>query len=157
MSSIKLSPAHGVNPAIPVCFWCGQDKNEVALLGKIDKEDSAAPYRIVMDYEPCEKCKELFNKGIHVIGVSEQPLTDGMFPIIQDDTVTLYPTGSMFVATENWAERFLTANGQPDMIADVLEKKVLVMPDAIVSEIVKESKAQEMEVQLPEDNTEEGE
>ena len=33
MDSILLSPKHGVNPTIPVCFWCGREKNEVALMG----------------------------------------------------------------------------------------------------------------------------
>lgn len=40
MSSIKLSSKHGVNPTIPVCFFCGEEKNEIALLGRIGgKED----------------------------------------------------------------------------------------------------------------------
>lgn len=33
MSGIKLSPKYGVNPTIPVCFWCGKEKNEIALMG----------------------------------------------------------------------------------------------------------------------------
>ena len=41
--SIKVSPKHGLNPTIPQCFWCGKDKSEIALLGKMDKEDSPAP------------------------------------------------------------------------------------------------------------------
>lgn len=24
---ITLSPKYGVNPTIPVCFWCGEEKN----------------------------------------------------------------------------------------------------------------------------------
>lgn len=31
-SGTKLSPKYGVNPTIPVCFWCGEDKNEVIIL-----------------------------------------------------------------------------------------------------------------------------
>lgn len=147
---IKLSPEHGVNPTIPVCFWCGQEKNQVALLGKIDKKDSAAPMKMIIDYEPCDKCKELFSKGIHVIGVSEEPIVEKMFPIVDDGKNKLYPTGSMFVAPEDWIKGFLTANEQDGMIEDVLAKKVLLMPDKIVSEIIDESKAPEMEVELPE-------
>ena len=30
-AGIKLSPKHGLNPTIPVCFWCGEERNEVAL------------------------------------------------------------------------------------------------------------------------------
>lgn len=44
MSSIKLSPKHGVNPTIPVCFFCGKPKNEIALMGRMGgKEDIEAP------------------------------------------------------------------------------------------------------------------
>ena len=34
-NSIKLSEKYGVNPTIPVCFFCGMPKNEIALLGHI--------------------------------------------------------------------------------------------------------------------------
>ena len=54
--SIKLSEKYGVNPTIPVCFFCGIPKNEIALLGHIgDKrkgEDFEAPHCVVLDYEP---------------------------------------------------------------------------------------------------------
>lgn len=44
MSSIKISPKHGVNPTIPVCFFCGKPKNEIALMGRMGgKEDIEAP------------------------------------------------------------------------------------------------------------------
>lgn len=35
MNGIEISPKHGLNPTIPVCFWCGKEKNEIALLGRI--------------------------------------------------------------------------------------------------------------------------
>ena len=38
MSGIKISPKYGVNPTIPVCFWCGKQKNEIALMGHM-KDD----------------------------------------------------------------------------------------------------------------------
>ena len=148
---IKMSAKHGLNPTIPVCFWCGKDKEEIALMGKIDKEDSEAPRRLIINYEPCDKCKELFDKGVQVIGASNHPLTPTMFPIVNDGNVKLYPTGTMFVAPEQWIREFLTANHQEGMIDSVLKKKVLIMPDSIVSEIVKESNAPEMEVQVPEE------
>ena len=154
--SIKVSPKHGLNPTIPVCFWCGSDKNEIALMGKMDKNDSEAPRRLIVDYEPCDKCKELFSKGIHVIGVTEKPIVEGAFPIVSDDQHELYPTGSMFVSSEEWVVSFLTANNQAGMIENVLEKRTLLMPDSIVVQIVQESKAQEMEINMPEE-LEEGE
>ena len=32
---IRLSPKHGVNPAVPLCFLCGQAKNEIVLAGRL--------------------------------------------------------------------------------------------------------------------------
>lgn len=65
--SITLSPEHGLNPTIPVCFWCGKDKNEVALLGRIGgREDRAAPNRMVLDYEPCEDCRRGMARGFTI-------------------------------------------------------------------------------------------
>lgn len=148
--SIKLSPKHGLNATIPRCFWCGRDKNMIALMGKIDRQDSQAPMGVIMDYEPCDECKELFSKGIHVIGVTDKPVVKGMFPILQDDKNTFYPTGSMFVAKEEFIERFLKANDSEEMLEDVLEKKVLLMPSTLVDEIVADSKAAEMEVEQQE-------
>ena len=78
MSSIKLSEKYGVNPTIPVCFFCGEEKNEVALLGKITdkqtKEEIEAPMRMVIDYEPCDKCKEQWSKGVAIIEVTHTDL-----------------------------------------------------------------------------------
>lgn len=149
--SIKLSPEHGLNPTIPICFWCGKEKNEIALMGKINKNDDAAPRRIIMDYEPCEHCKDIFSKGIHVIGVTEEPMVQGMFPIvIKDENTKLYPTGAMFVGTTDWVQRFLTANESEGMIKDVLEKKVLLMPNDQVVAFIEDIKTQdvpEMEVE----------
>lgn len=76
--SIELSEKYGVNPTIPVCFFCGEEKNEVALLGKITckqtKEEIEAPMRMVLDYEPCDKCKEQWSKGVAIIEVTKNDL-----------------------------------------------------------------------------------
>lgn len=57
--SIKISKKYGVNPTIPVCFFCGEQKNEVALLGHIGDyrkgEDIEAPRYAVLDYESLKK------------------------------------------------------------------------------------------------------
>lgn len=102
-NGIKLSPKHGVNPTIPVCFFCGEEKNEVALLGKIGdgrkNEDFEAPMHMVLNYEPCDKCKEQWSKGVAVIEVTETPFPDGRPPIQKN----LYPTGRhVVIRTEAW-------------------------------------------------------
>lgn len=89
MSSIKLSPKHGLNPVIPKCFFCGESKNEIALLGKIDREDSEAPANLILDYEPCDKCKENWSQGVALIEVVDYPTFNNAPPIQKG----AYPTG----------------------------------------------------------------
>jgi hypothetical protein len=79
----KLNKKHGVNPTMSVCFWCQEDKNEVALLGDAYKEE--APVRMVINYEPCEHCTEKMAMGITLVEGSTEPnhnppLADGMYP-----------------------------------------------------------------------------
>lgn len=93
---IKLSPKHGLNPCIPTCFFCGQDKNEIALMGHIGDgrkgEDFEAPMKAILDFEPCEECKKKFAKGVLIIEVTETPEYIGM-PIAEN----AYPTGRYVV------------------------------------------------------------
>ena len=93
--SIKVSEKYGVNPTIPVCFFCGEEKNEVALLGKITckhtHEEVEAPMRMVLDYEPCDKCKEQWSKGVAIIEVTKNDLGR---PCIAKD---VQPTGRIVV------------------------------------------------------------
>ena len=90
--SIKLSPKHGVNPCIPICFFCQQERNEIVLFGKIDREDSEAPMKAVVDYEPCDECKKKFAEGVLLIEVTQSPEVVNM-PIAKD----AYPTGRYVV------------------------------------------------------------
>ena len=86
--SIRLSKKHGLNPTIPRCFFCGESKNEIALLGAL-KNDAEAPKNIIMDYEPCDKCKEKFKEGVLIIEASQLPNVENQPPIQKD----AYPTG----------------------------------------------------------------
>lgn len=132
---IKLSPKHGVNPTIPCCFWCGEQKNEIALLGKIDKQDSEAPKNLIINYEPCYKCKNIFDKGIHVIGAVETPINN--FPrIAGDEHCSMYPTGTFFVGIPDAIANMLRYNGLDHMVDNVLKTKKLVMPEKVVLEII---------------------
>lgn len=95
-NSIKLSPQHGLNPTIPVCFFCGNEKNEIALLGQIGDrrkgEDFEAPRKMILDFEPCEECQKKFAEGVLLIEVTTSPEYIGM-PIAED----AYPTGRYVV------------------------------------------------------------
>ncbi len=105
VQAIKLSPKHGVNPTIPICFWCGDERNEVALMGRIGDgrkgEEYGAPHHMVVDYEPCDRCKAAMESGFTVLEVTESPNENSSVEI-QDG---IYPTGRFVVLTKGAAER----------------------------------------------------
>ena len=95
---IRLHKEYGLNPTMPVCFFCGKEKGEIAFLG--DAYDGEAPKHMCIDYEPCESCKAMMAKGITAIEVSYER-KDGRPPISKDDDGhPIYPTGKWLVATE---------------------------------------------------------
>ena len=103
---IEISPKHGLNPTIPVCFWCGKEKNEIALLGRIREKtkrnsDIEAPRRMVIDYEPCDECMKMWESGVAVLEVQETPIMPNQ-PEIQKG---LYPTSRYVVMTVEGADR----------------------------------------------------
>lgn len=112
---IEISPKHGLNPTIPVCFWCGKEKNEIALLGRIREKttnrfganvtkrdsDIEAPRRTVLDYEPCDECRKMWDNGVAVLEVQQTPIMPNQ-PEIQKG---LYPTSRFVVMTVEGADR----------------------------------------------------
>lgn len=100
---IKLSPKYGLNPTIPVCFWCGEDVGEVALMGHIGDgrkhEDIQAPMRMVISYEPCENCKKNMALGFTVIEATLEPNSTTSYPIQEG----VYPTGRYAVIQPEFA------------------------------------------------------
>lgn len=105
--SIKLSKKHGVNPTIPVCFFCGNEKNEVALLGELP-DDIEVPRYTMLDYEPCDTCKKHMDKGVTVVEVSPERFKDNR-PPIQDN---LYPTGRWAVLTKESAKKMFNTDNK---------------------------------------------
>ena len=97
---IKISPKHGLNPTIPVCFWCGKQKNEIALMGRM-KDDIEAPKNMVLDYVPCEECQNHMAMGVAVLEASDHPNTEGQPPMQEG----VYPTSRFVVVTTECADR----------------------------------------------------
>lgn len=99
---IPLSPKHGVNPSLALCFWCGKEMG-VALVGRIRKpgdNDAEAPRAACFGLEPCDKCKAHMAKGVHVIEVSEDGSRFGgnrRFALPVQGGKTLWPTGRWVV------------------------------------------------------------
>jgi len=103
-NSIRLSPKHGVNPCIPVCVFCGQEKSAIALMGKL-KGDIKAPMTAVIDYEPCDECQKNWSQGIPLIKVSSVPPINNMPPLTEKKGHKLYPAGCYSVITTDAAKR----------------------------------------------------
>lgn len=106
--SIRLSEKHGLNPAIPLCYFCGEAKNELILAGRM-KGDQEAPRAAVWDRNPCGKCRELMNQGIIFISVRDTE---------KEGTANPYRTGGFAVITEEAMRRFV----QPPEMADKVAK-----------------------------------
>lgn len=108
-AGIKLSPKHGLNPTIPVCFWCGEERNEVALLGRIGDgrkhEDFEAPRYMVIDYEPCEKCRAKMALGVTLMEATSKPNSVAKVEMQKG----IYPTGR-YVVIKREAARKMFAN-----------------------------------------------
>ena len=133
------------NERIERCFWCGRPKN-----GEVLETEETVKKSIIRDYVPCNSCKELIDDKIHVIGVTTEPIVEGMFPIFADENGEncLYPTGSMFVATENFVKELLS--DQPERLELVLEKKLLMFPEDTIVGIIEELNKRDDVVSLDE-------
>lgn len=116
--SIRLSEKHGVNPCIPVCFWCGKSKNEIALLGKL-KDDSKAPMNAVLDREPCDECKELMSRGVTLAESSDgqEPLHGGRWLVVSDNFIK-------------------NAVNNSQLAEDILNKRIALVDPAVMTQIV---------------------
>lgn len=68
--NIRLSPKYGVNPAIPLCFYCNEPKNEILLPGRM-KDDAQAPQNVVWDRSPCDKCLGYMKQGVILISARD--------------------------------------------------------------------------------------
>lgn len=78
---IRLSRKNGLNPTIPICPYCGEDKNELILTGaagdkmarKMGRPEGDMPMRTYFegDYTPCDKCRE---KGVVVLVLDHEPV-----------------------------------------------------------------------------------
>lgn len=118
--SIKMSPRHGLNPCIPVCAFCGQAKDAIALLGRLEG-DAKAPMEAIMDMGPCDGCRGDWSKGVPLIRVTKADPKNGMPPLQKDGNDGLWPTAQYAVITQEAAERIFGirhGTGRPVLIED---------------------------------------
>jgi hypothetical protein len=86
--SIRLHPKHGLNPTIPICFFCGKPRNEVVLLGNAYRDE--APMEMCIDHEPCDECKAMMEMGVMLVSVKdntghENPYRTGNVAVVKVD------------------------------------------------------------------------
>ena len=128
---VYLSPRHGVNPSLDVCFLC-QEPRGLVLFGRMGtsvqkalganysemRNDPEAPRKLTMDMEPCDKCKGYMEKGIILISVDEK---------LTEDMKNPYRTGGWCVVKEEAVRRW---GLQPaKLLEDILKKRVAFLPD----------------------------
>lgn len=88
--NITLSKEHGLNPVIPLCVYCDQPKNKVAVLGaagdklarELGHKDGQMPMHawIPGDFTPCDDC--LKKGGVGVVAVGPNREVEGVWLII---------------------------------------------------------------------------
>jgi hypothetical protein len=90
--NLRLSPQHGVNPSVDVCFVCQQPVG-VCLLGY--NGGAEAPRYMCSSREPCDQCKRHMQTGVILISVSEKLTTDqrnpwrtGGWVVIKEEALT---------------------------------------------------------------------
>lgn len=89
--SIRLSSKHGVNAAVPICFFCGKPKNEVVLPGELPG-DAEAPQHVVWDYTPCEQCAAWMKRGVILVSVRDgesggNPYRTGNYVVADEEAI----------------------------------------------------------------------
>lgn len=115
---VRLSPKHGVNPSLSVCFFCQKDKNEIILPGLM-RGDMQAPQRAVWDKNPCQECQAYMEQGIILISVDESKSSDRDNP---------YRTGGWCVLKEDAIKRMLSPG---EFLDSVLKKRIAFVPDQV--------------------------
>lgn len=94
---IRLCPDKGVYPILSVCWWCGENTNELVLAGmqghKIARELGQKEVReAVFSMEPCDNCKALQQQGVMLVAVaghstSDNPVRTGPMAVVKDEAV----------------------------------------------------------------------
>jgi hypothetical protein len=114
---IHLSDKHGVNPAIPLCFFCGEKKNEVILAGRMPG-DAEAPQNAVWNYEPCDSCAKLMAQGVILISAADEGPSS--------NPESARRTGGWCVVSDAFVQRVL----QPEeMVKQTLSKRAAFLSD----------------------------
>jgi hypothetical protein len=120
MSSIRLHPKHGVNATVPICFWCGESKNEIALLGAA--YEGEAPMHMVVNLDPCDACAAKMATGITLMeadGDERHPEPTGRWLVLKEEALERAFTGDTPEALRKSRKAFL----DPQAFAAILRSE----------------------------------
>lgn len=141
MSSVRLHPKYGVNPTMPVCFWCQEPTGELALLGAGFKEQ--APPKMVLGYDPCKTCAEGMALGITCIEVDSAAKLDRP-PLQKEGALSVVaPTGRWLVIKEEAIIRFQLP---PEMEASVIAQRKFVCEKALFDKLIEQPETPKEEI-----------
>lgn len=137
--TIRLSPEHGLNPSVALCYFCQEPKG-LALLGAMsparrdrlfgpghkspmDTPTSAeAPRQATYDEEPCDACKKLMELG--VILISYDPAQSG------EDPRNPWRTGGWCVVRDDGVRRLLD-DKETKLLDAILERRFVFVEDKV--------------------------
>ena len=124
---------------IKTCFWCLKPFDKKI---NFDKEKDTMEFS---SYELCEECKKILGSNIHVIGVtSQQMLKSQPALFFGKHGESYYPTGSMFVATDEWVKDFLCGNGSDELTDTIIKNRVFTIPQELMDVLVEKFKEEDV-------------
>ena len=81
---MRVHKQFGLNPTMPICIICHKEKGEIALLGANYKGE--APAKMLMDIEPCLKCKDKYLKtGTLLVECESNGQPTGAVTVLKDE------------------------------------------------------------------------
>lgn len=112
---MRISKKHGLNAGMSLCFFCGASK-DVILFGMLPG-DKKAPYKTLMDQEPCDQCKEYMKQGIILIQISDD-IVDRQNP---------HRLGGFVVVKERALKNVIA---DPQTVRDIIKERWCFIPNA---------------------------
>jgi len=94
---ITLSPKHGLNPSLGLCYYCNEEDGTVVLPGKSRRGDEESPRKAVWSLDPCKKCGDYMKQGVILISVrdgetkTKNPYRTGKWVVIKESGVDRLP------------------------------------------------------------------
>lgn len=116
---------------VETCFWCLQP------FDKKIKFDKAKDTMEFSGYLLCEDCKKMLGNNIHVIGVDQKQIINKQPALFfGKNGESYYPTGSMFIATDEWVKDFLHGNDADGLSEKILKNRVFTIPQELMDVLI---------------------